>query len=211
MIKSVYDNQTNCLKAIQTLYCPKGFECDLTFGNGGFYNKEINRPKLCFDIKPKQDFVEKKDATNTFLKSESLNNVIVDLPFLPYIRETHKALMAKRFSGYWQYSELIEAYKKTLKEASRILINKGILVFKCQDVILNHRYAPTHVHSIKWAKEVGLSIEDIFILVATHRMPVKAASHGIQTQKHARVFHSYFLIFKKQNERVYRTIRTSKS
>lgn len=198
MIKSVYNNQDECLQAIQSLYCSDGFECDLTFGNGGFY-KKIKVPELCSDLNPKKDFVSKQDSSNTEYESDSLENVIVDLPFLPYIRESHKAIMAKRFSGYWQYGELIVAYQNTLKEVARILKPKGILVFKCQDIILNHKYTPTHLTTILWAKEIGLILEDIFILVATHRMPVKAAPHGRQKQQHARMFHSYFLVFKKKN------------
>jgi hypothetical protein len=51
----------------------------------------------------------------------------------------------------------------------------------------------THYNVIGWAENEGFRLADLFILVATHRMP----SPQKGTQKHSRIFHSYFLVLQK--------------
>jgi len=101
--------------------------------------------------------------------------------------------MSRRFSGYYSYDELSDSYKATLYEAARVLQRGGVLVFKCQDLIHNHRMHATHVNSIRWAEQAGFRLLDIFVLAAKNRMP----SPQKGTQRHARVHHSYFLVLKK--------------
>lgn len=198
MIKSCYEDQNEILEAIKTLHCPEGFECDLTYGNGKFWS-EIGRPKYCFDKTPLNPETEQADSTDIPLKDKSLNNIVFDPPFLTYIKKgrEHNSIMGKRFSGYWAYDELIKHYTMTLKEANRVLKKKGIMIFKCQDIIHNHKMHCTHVNVINWGIESGFRLKDMFILVANHRMPIRSAPHGRQTQKHARIFHSYFLVLEK--------------
>ena len=196
MFKSVYENQDNILKAIQALHCPI-FDCDITYGNGVFY-KNIEKPKFCFDIDPLFDFVEQANCINLPLNDNQLNSVVCDLPFLTYIKNNRigngNMIMAKRFAGYWRYEELAEHYQKTLKECFRILNKNGKLIFKCQDIVHNHKFVPTHVNCINWAKEIGFNLLDLFILVAKHRLP---SPNKKGKQKHARIFSSYFLVFEK--------------
>jgi DNA modification methylase len=80
-----------------------------------------------------------------------------------------------------------------LIECFRVLKNKGIMVFKCQDIIHNHRLHSTHVNVINWANGF-FRLKDMFILNAKHRMPMP----NQKTQKHARIYHSYFLILECQ-------------
>jgi hypothetical protein len=51
----------------------------------------------------------------------------------------------------------------------------------------------THVNVCNWAEHEGFRLLDLFILPAKSRMP--GPQKG--TQRHARVFHSYFLVFVK--------------
>jgi tRNA G10 N-methylase Trm11 len=197
MIKSVSDNQTEILKSIQELYCPGGFDCDLTYGNGGFW-KELTQPKHCFDLEPLQPHVVKANSWDVPLGDASLNNAVFDPPFLTYIKKGRehaggKMIMAQRFGGYYNYTELVNHYYSTLEECSRLLKKNGILVFKCQDIIHNHVMHCTHYNVIKWALDWNFRLEDLFILAKKHRMPRPQRGK----QKHARVYHSYFLVFKK--------------
>ena len=82
---------------------------------------------------------------------------------------------------------------KALAEAHRVLKPGGVLVFKCQDVIHNHKMHATHVNVCNWAEYEGFRLLDLFVLPAKSRMP--GPQKG--TQRHARVFHSYFLVFVK--------------
>jgi hypothetical protein len=52
----------------------------------------------------------------------------------------------------------------------------------------------THANVIEWAKDAGFRLKDLFILAAKHRMP---SPNRKGKQKHARIFHSYFLVFEK--------------
>ena len=103
-------------------------------------------------------------------------------------------IMSNRFAGYWKYDELADHYRATLAEAYRVLKHKGILIVKFQDIIHNHKMHCTHANVINWAGHHGFRLLDMFILTAKHRLP---APNRQGTQKHSRIFHSYFLVFTK--------------
>ncbi len=195
-VRSVCNTNREALDAIRRLHCKNGFECDMTYGNGSFWS-ENDRPKLCFDLTPLQDWVIQADSRMLPLEPESLNNCVFDPPFLTYVKNgrahNSKVAMTARFGGYYRYEELEDHYRGTLSEACRVLKPGGVMVFKCQDIIHNHRMHCTHVNVCNWAECEGFRLLDLFILVAKSRMPGPQSG----TQRHARVFHSYFLVFKK--------------
>ena len=199
-VRSVYATNQEILSAIETLHCTGGFECDMTFGNGSFW-KGRNQPNYCFDITPLQEGVIQADSQMLPLEGSSLNNCVFDPPFLTYVKNgrdhNSKVAMTARFGGYYRYDELESHYRGTLSEAWRVLKTGGVMVFKCQDVIHNHRMHCTHVNVVNWAEYEGFRLLDLFILPAKSRMP--GPQKGVQ--RHARVFHSYFLVFIKQNSR----------
>lgn len=194
VIKSVYEDQKDIIKSILTLNNIERFCADVTYGNGVFY-KELPEPSLCYDIDPQLDHVIKASSTELPLPDNMLKSIMFDPPFLTYVKAARNGngnmVMSKRFSGYWTYKELEDHYKDTIRECSRVLIKDGLLVVKCQDIIHNHKMHATHVNVINWATEYGFRLKDLFILTAKHRMP--SPNRGGK-QKHARVFHSYFLV-----------------
>ena len=100
-------------------------------------------------------------------------------------------VMAKRFAGYWKYAELEQHYRHTLREAQRVLKPGGVMVFKCQDIIHNHKMHCTHANVLLWAAAEGFRLVDLFVLPAKHRLP---SPNRAGTQRHARIFHSYFIV-----------------
>jgi len=204
--RSVYDTNDEILAAIMHLHCPDGFECDMTYGNGSFW-KHLPRPRLCYDITPLHEGVVQADSRMLPLPPASLNNCVFDPPFLCYVSKGREnasstgktAVMSRRFGGYWTYQELEAHYRGTLKEAYRVLKPRGKMVVKCQDIIHNHKMHCTHANVIQWAQ--GFRLADMFVLPAKSRMPLKAASHGRQTQRHARIWHSYFLVLEREGAR----------
>lgn len=193
----MYFTQDEILSSIIRLHCPNGFDADLTFGNGSFW-KRITRPSLCFDITPLKDGVMQSDSRELPLSDSSISSAVFDPPFLTYVRKGRahngKVAMSSRFGGYYRYDELEAHYRGTLKECNRVIRPLGRLIFKCQDVIHNHRMHCTHASVIQWAATEGFRLLDLFILAAKSRMP--GPQKG--TQRHARVFHSYFLVFERQ-------------
>ena len=196
IIKSVYENQTDILRAIQALHCPDGFECDVTYGNGQFW-REIKTPELRFDIDPQSSDVIQASSDTLPLKDCSLNNLVFDPPFLTYVRAGREGngsmVMAKRFAGYWRYDQLENHYQSTISEAARVLRKQGVMVIKCQDIIHNHKMHCTHANILVWAAS-KFRLKDLFILTAKHRLP---SPNRKGVQKHARIFHSYFLVLEK--------------
>ncbi len=196
-VRSVYFEQREILQGIMQLHCPNGFDCDLTYGNGQFW-RTLPQPKLKFDIDPQLEGVQEACSTEVPVESGSLGSVVFDPPFLTYVRTGRAGngamIMAKRFAGNWRYDELETHYRGTLKEVHRILKPKGVLVFKCQDIIHNHKMHCTHANTIAWAEAAGFRLLDLFVLPAKHRLP---SPNRAGAQKHARIFHSYFLVFER--------------
>lgn len=193
--RSYYESQDDILRAILHLHCPEGFECDMTYGNGSFW-KQIPRPAHCFDITPLHEGVIQADSRKLPLPDAFLLNAVFDPPFLTYVSNgrAHKGgnmAMSARFGGYYTYEELENHYYVTLKEAHRVLKPRGKFIFKCQDIVHNHQMHCTHALVIGMAESFGFKLLDLFILPAKHRM--RGPQQG--QQRHARIWHSYFLVF----------------
>ena len=199
MIRSVLYDQQEILKAINELHMKEWYEVDITYGNGSFW-KGLERPEYCLDIEPLKSHVIESSSINLPFKENSIKSIVFDPPFLTYVKSAreHNSIMAKRFGGYWRYDELELHYKSTLREVYRVLEKKGIMVFKCQDIIHNHKMHSTHINTVNWAGEIGLRLKDMFVLPAKNRIPMpEKEGEKKRVQKHARIFHSYFLVFEK--------------
>lgn len=57
----------------------------------------------------------------------------------------------------------------------------------------------SHVFIINQAIEVGYYCKDMFILLAKNRI---IANWQVKNQKNARKYHSYFLVFEKNNKKI---------
>lgn len=198
--RSCTDSQDEILRAIQALHCPEGFECDMTYGNGAFW-RNLPRPRLCFDISPQKPESAVGDSRMLPVEPSSLRNVVFDPPVLTYVKNgrehNSKVAMTSRFGGYYRYDELEDHYRDTISEAYRVLKPGGKMIFKCQDIIHNHRMHCTHFKVILMAEIEGFRLADMFVLAAKHRMPGPQKGQ----QRHARIWHSYFLVLEKSTSR----------
>lgn len=102
--------------------------------------------------------------------------------------------MGKRFHGFRYVKDLWEWYDKCLVEFYRVLGKNGVLIFKCQDTVSSGKQHLSHVHIINEAENIGFYTKDLFILLAKTRI----MGHNHINQKHARKFHSYFIVFEKK-------------
>lgn len=199
-ISTVSNSQHEILESILHLFGRESFDADLTYGNGGFYGRGIAPPCHRLDVDTSLSGLTRiAPSDNTGLPENSLESVVFDPPFLTYVKGArgHGSVMAARFGGYWRYDELEAHYTSTLRESARILRHKGIMVFKCQDIIHNHRLHPTHINVVQWA-EPWFRLQDIYVLTAKSRMPIPPTKgHAPKRQRHARIFHSYFLVLKR--------------
>jgi len=201
IIKSISYDQDEILNWIIKLYCPNGFELDPTYSKGYFY-KNIQQPKYKFDLKPQTEDTIQADCRKLLLENNSISTIMFDPPFLAGIPADNKeptGIIKKRF-GYFKniQHDLWDFYYDSLGEFYRILKPNGILVFKCQDTVDGGKQCLSHIEIVNMANEIGFYPKDLFILLAKTRI----IGSNSNIQQHARKYHSYFLIFKKQESKV---------
>ena len=206
IIKSISYDQTEIINSILKLHVKSHkIDCDATYSKGNFYkNTNIEEPKYKFDINPQTPDTIQANATNLPLDSNSLECIMFDPPFLA---TTGKSLVSndknnyinKRFGVFPSEKELHQFYVDAMKEFYRILKNDGILIFKCQDKISSSKQYLSHVFIINEAIKLGYYPKDLFILLTKNRL---IADWQAKNQKNARKFHSYFIVFQKNNKKI---------
>ena len=206
LIKSISYEQSEIIKWILQLHVPdKKIDCDPTYSIGNFYkNTGIDEPEYKFDINPQVEGVKFGDSRNLPLDDNSINCMMFDPPFLATTGKSLREdkdnnIINKRFGVYPSEQELHQFYIDSLKEFYRILKNKGILIFKCQDKISSGKQYMSHCFIYDEAVKIGFYPKDLFILLAKNRL---VADWQAKNQKNARKFHSYFWVFEKTNKRI---------
>lgn len=200
-IKSTGYDQHKILADILALHCNnQPIDADVTYSKGEFYSNGIARPKLCFDLVPRFDYVIKADCCNLLLPDGQLKIVVSDPPFgigsgPSMLREKEgQNIIINRFSVFRTGKELFDFYEKMLAEMYRILSVGGILIQKIQPVVACGKQWMTHYHVMAVANKLGFYHKDEFILLAKARL----ISGKIKKQQHARKYHSYFYVFEKR-------------
>lgn len=205
MITSVSYSQTEIIKGIIALHLGgQDIECDPTYSKGNFYKDGISRPKFKFDINPQTEDTVKASSISLPLENESLNSVMFDPPFLA---TTGKSLtlhndsnkINKRFSVFPDEKSLHAYYVDSMREFYRVLKVGGTLIFKCQDKVSSGKQYLSHVFVINEAVNLGFYPKDVFILLAKNRI---VADWQKKNQQHARKFHSYFVVLKKEGRKI---------
>lgn len=203
IIKSYSFSQEEILSQILRLYAPQGIDADITYSIGQFYKSgEVPPPRMKFDIEPQTDDTVAADSRHLPLGDKSLGCIVFDPPFLAATGKSlftqEGNLTVRRFGCYASEKELFAYYRATMSEVSRVLKDDGIAIVKCQDKISSGKQFVSHHYILNMASEVGLYCEDIFILLAKTRILSPKHDH----QKHARKYHSYFLVFRKSKKKV---------
>ena len=199
IISSISYDQEEIIQNIISLYCLCGIELDPTYSKGNFY-KNIRQPKFKYDLYPQIEGVRKADCRNLSFKDSSIGSIMFDPPFVGGSRKDGKPGIIKSRFGYYKniQTEMWEMYRGALVEFYRILKQDGVLIFKCQDTIESAKQYLSHVEIINVALRIGFYPKDLFVLLAKSRL----TSPSQRKQQHARKFHSYFLVFLKQESKV---------
>lgn len=199
VVRTTGNNQYEIIKDIIRLHCPAGIEADITYSKGNFYKNGVRAPKCKMDIQPIGSGIIKADSRQLPLLGNCINTLMYDPPFVGGSRKDGKPGIIKTRFGYFKnILELWAYYNQTLKECYRVLKQNGVLIFKCQDTVESSKQYFTHIQVMNYAVNIGFYPKDLFILLAKNRL----MSDNMKNQQHARKFHCYFWVFKKENCRV---------
>ena len=206
IIKSISYNQEEIIQDILSLYVDnEQIDVDVTYSKGNFYKGTgIKEPLFKLDTNPRYDDVMCCDCRETPFENSSIKSIMFDPPFLATKgrslgKEDKSNVIVKRFGNYKNEKELHRFYIDSLKEFWRILKDDGVLIFKCQDKVSSGKQYMSHVFICNEAVKQGFYPVDLFILCAENRI---YADWQIKNQKHARKYHSYFWVFKKNNKKI---------
>ena len=196
VIKSIQNSDRDVLFAIKQLYLGEdNYDLDPCYSKGKFY-EDLETPTMKLDKTPQDDGETiKNDIIEDGLpyQNNSIKSIVFDPPFMfGKHGKTEQNIMTKRFTMFDNWEELELMYKKSLQEFYRVLIKGGIVAFKCQDYT-DSKTTLTHCYVHNWAIEKGFKVEDLFI------MAFKGGRiwNSNLIQKHARKYHSYWIVFRK--------------
>lgn len=215
VIKNISYDQSEILHNIGVLYNggSSQFDADMTASTLGFYNGgknyayNIPEPKILMDVCPTRDDIIKIDKWGKLpLEDKSIHSLVIDLPFVisPANAPSAKTnkdgtmLIYKRFSAYYPVDNIYLSYYHWLSEASRVLDDNGICIFKCQSMISGGIRHNVEEFSFMAAQRLGFKMEDKFTLLAKARL---ISDSKIKQQQHSRSYTSMFLVFIKQNKK----------
>jgi len=195
MLTTISFNQQEIIQNILKLHCPQGIELDPTYSKGNFYkNSNIDEPIEKFDLIPQTDDTLQSNANNLPHLDQSISSIMFDPPFVVgHTKEKPSGIIGERFHGFPYIDDLWKWYSECLLEFYRILEFNGILIIKCQDTVSGGKQFFSHLYLMNQAEEIGFYNLDLFILLAKNRIK----GHNHKNQKHARKFHSYFIVMKK--------------
>lgn len=194
--RTVMHTDQDIIQAITQLHNNgEEFELDPTYSKGVFW-KGLTPPKLKFDLFPQAGNTVKASADELPLKSSSIKSIMFDPPFVVRdVSKPHTGIIANRFWAFKTVRNLWEFYDRALAEFHRILKKKGIVAFKCQDLVTGGKQWISHFEIMKSAEKHGFHIKDIFIL---YRGDNVMFSPNMKKQKHARKTHCYYIVLEKK-------------
>lgn len=139
------------------------------------------------------------------LKDGSIHSLVCDLPFVicpgkaPSRSNPDANHIANRFAAYYPVDNLYLSYYHWLSEASRVLEDGGILIFKLQTVISGGIRHNIEEFAFMAGQRLNLRLEDKFTLLAKNRLI--SASKYKNGQQHSRSYTSQYLVFIKDKKR----------
>jgi len=201
IIKSISYSNEEIISSILKLHCKGNISLDPTYSKGYLY-KNLAEPSIKMDILPMTKDTIQADVESLPLPDNSMETILFDPPFLAttgnITAEEGHNIIVRRFGRYSNEKELHSFYSSALQELHRVLQNKGVLIFKSQDKVSGGRQYFSHVFIINEAVRIGYYVKDLFILLAKNRI----VADWQRNQKHARKFHSYFIVLEKSKRKI---------
>lgn len=189
---------------IMDLYVePGSLVADVTYGHGVFWR---NVPEDKYDLLA-TDIATGVDSRNLPYEDNEIDCVVFDPPYM-HTPGGSAHVSHQQFENYYKnnksgnntkkkyHEAVVDLYKKSSKEAFRVLRINGVYIVKCQDEVCSNRQNLTHVEIINKCEKMGFITEDLFVVIRNNKPGVSRTVR----QVHARKNHSYFLVFWKSGK-----------
>lgn len=194
-VRTAHSDETELVSGMLKLYNGgSAVDVDPCYSKGRVW-RDLPSPKHKGDIDPQNTDVEKMDATLlTNFTDSSLDSIFFDPPFLPS-GKLGTGAMSHRFSHFATLKDMYAMYEQSLKAFFRVLTKRGVVFFKCQDLVNFNRQHLVHVWITNKAVELGFEILDLFVLYKD-RLPMMSTQW--RNQVHARKNHCFYLVLRKK-------------
>lgn len=214
VVSVVVGTNSELIREASRLYLPKKTGAtpvtvaDVTFGKGTFWTKTdlSDVELLASDCDPSKikHFVD-REFSGTFTvcplddlpyRNDCIDVVVLDPPYIhnPGNHFADSAYNNAKTTMGMGHSDIMDLYRRGLVEAKRVVAAGGTIWVKSKDQIENSVQNWSHIELYEMAKEEGLYLKDLFILIPHSQK----AGHGRwKNQHHARKTHSYLLILQK--------------
>lgn len=183
------------IASVARLYLKKGARiADLTYGRGVFWQQvDLSNYNFCKSDKltcPSTPY----DFGNLPYDSESFDAVVFDPPYAHHAGNMRVESCYQNATTTYQHNhrDIIEGYRRGMKEAARILKPGGTAWVKCQDEIEAGKQRRSSIELFQIAQELGLLDQDLFVLMQETSPAIRH-----RDQHHARKNHSYLWVFRK--------------
>ena len=182
---------------ILEIYVPLGSKVlDMTYGKGVFWRNVEGYDLYTNDLdlelgEYSYDFADIEQFIANRFKA-----VVFDPPYAS--RSSNKnslvgSMYKNKEHGIATVEGMMQSYRDGMSEAHKLLIDKGILIVKCQDEISSGKQQWNHITILNTANNIGFLAEDLFVMVRSSRPMMR---HPYQL--HARKNHSFWWIFRKK-------------
>jgi len=170
---------------------------DVTYGKGAFW-RDVNESLYNLHA---TDIMDGTDYRSLPYGDSSMDMVVLDPPYMGHNGGKDYAIARNYNVDVPKYNKdyIPNLYFGGINEAHRVLENGGKLVVKMQDEIQSGKQNMNHVTIINHCVENGFRVEDLFVVVQK-RVPMMRHPY----QKHARKNHSYFVVFTKLRQKLYK-------
>lgn len=171
-------------------------ELDPMFNIGSMYPAGV-LPEKRFDISPRLPGVLPGDARNLPLADRCISSMVLDPPWLIHSAGSITPI-AERFGFLQSKVALMDLVFDILKESARVLVEDGLLIFKCQDFIHDRRKFFMSLYVLNCALRHGFNPIDHVLLIAPTRMRKRSAG-VLSYATHS--WHTHFFVFRKKKSR----------
>lgn len=187
--------------ALHLFVPPRTTVLDMTYGTGGFWRADVRDRYPVIGIDATRPATLQADFEHLPFRPGAFGCVVFDPPYANNggaHKDRTKAGVARTYNLQPGTSTKVihRLYRNGIAEAARVLRGQGYLMVKCQNGVESgqRQWTAEYIHEV--ARRHGLRKVEELVYVQSH-IPMVRHNPDIVPQQHARVNHSYLLVFRR--------------